>query len=424
MDPALLTVNRHQFIDKLQYGLKYTVEAGLSKDNNYTLFRREDWAAWAIFTCVFGVLIVFDNCVLNRRHQKLTVLRASLYTSFWILCACAFCGWVALWKGTPAAFSWMSGYILEWMLSFDNLFVFHLIFTVYGTPDSQKHRPLYLGICGAIFFRLVFIFIGEFLMHAFFWAHIVFGAFLVYTGVKTVTGDDDDEDPSQNWLVCFLHRHLPFVGAYDKHTRFFVQVPVNDKGEALLEQVPLDREAEPIVPGDEGEYGARYPTYDFSAVPGSQKTKLRATMLVLVVICLEVSDVLFAVDSVSAIVAQVNDLYLAYTSAVFAMLGLRATFFIIDVLVQLFSLLKYGVAAVLVFVGIKLMVSKWYHIPASIVCVVLVVSLASSMIASVVQDEFAKKAEGKVPPEIMERVEKVKGGPSPVIKNAEYASNA
>lgn len=106
------------------------------------------------------------------------------------------------------------------------------------------------------------------------------------------------------------------------------------------------------------------------------------------------------------------------------MLGLRATFFIIDVLVQLFSLLKYGVAAVLVFVGIKLMVSKWYHIPASIVCVVLVVSLASSMIASVVQDEFAKKAEGKVPPEIMERVEKVKGGPSPVIKNAEYASNA
>jgi len=415
---ALLTVNRHQFIEQVQSGLRYTVEAGLSKDNNYTLFRREDWAAWVIFTCVFAVLIVFDNCVLSRRNQKLTVLRASIYTSFWVLCACAFCGWVALWKGTPAAFSWMSGYILEWMLSFDNLFVFHLIFSVYGTPDDQKHRPLYLGICGAIFFRLIFIFVGEYLMHAFFWAHLVFGAFLVYTGIKTVTADDDDEDPSQNWLIVFLHRNLPFVAAYDKHTRFFVHVPVNERGEALLDNVPLDRESEPVLSAEFSDKGVRYPTHDFNAVPPGTKTALRATMLFLVVICLEVSDILFAVDSVSAIVAQVNDLYLAYTSAVFAMLGLRATFFIIDVLVQLFSLLKYGVAAVLVFVGIKLILSKWYHIPASIVCVVLVVALASSMIASVVQEKFSEKAEGKVPPEIMERVEKVKAGMSPQLKTA------
>merc|ERR1719158_255682 len=138
-----------------------------------------------------------------------------------------------------------------------------------------------------------------------------------------------------------------------------------------------------------------------AATPGVPVvTKTRATMLFLVVVCLEVSDILFAVDSVSAIVAQVPDLFLAYTSAVFAMLGLRATFFIIDVLVQLFSLLKYGVGAVLVFVGVKLILSKVYHIPASIVCAVLVISICGSMVASIIKDTLEKRAaEKQVPKE-------------------------
>merc|ERR1719335_1073279 len=134
------------------------------------------------------------------------------------------------------------------------------------------------------------------------------------------------------------------------------------------------------------------------------KMQLRATMLVLVVFCLEISDVLFAVDSVSAIVAQVNDLFLAYTSAVFAMLGLRATFFIIDVLVQLFALLKYGVAIVLVFIGLKLMVGHYYHVPPSIVCVVLVTAIAGSMLASVIQEKLEEKLEGKLSPVAAQRV--------------------
>merc|ERR1719327_1408573 len=100
--------------------------------------------------------------------------------------ACGFCCWVYWWQGEMQAYMWMSGYMLEWMLSFDNLFVFHLIFVVYGTPDYLKHRPLYLGILGAVVFRLAFIFIGEYLMHAFAFMHLVFGAFLIYTGVETV----------------------------------------------------------------------------------------------------------------------------------------------------------------------------------------------------------------------------------------------
>merc|ERR1719359_1412954 len=132
-------------------------------------------------------------------------------------------------------------------------------------------------------------------------------------------------------------------------------------------------------------------------------------MLFLVCFALNFCDLLFAVDSVSAIVAQVNDLFLAYTSAVFAMLGMRATFFIIDVLVQLFALLKYGVATILVFIGIKLCIGRWYHISASLVCVILVGAIAGSMVASVVQEKLEKKYAGEMSPEVAERIAKVKG---------------
>merc|ERR1719263_545121 len=149
-------------------------------------------------------------------------------------------------------------------------------------------------------------------------------------------------------------------------------------------------ESTPIASDDSEEQHARYPVVDFE-VPnrGHQgRSETRVTMLFLVVLCLEISDVLFAVDSVSAIVSAVNDLFLAYTSTVFAMLGLRAMFFVIDVLVKLFSLLKYGVAMVLVFVGCKLIMGRFYHIPTGIVCLVLFATIGGSMVASVVKEKY------------------------------------
>jgi tellurite resistance protein TerC len=415
-------LDRHNVYNTLEDGFKFTVEAALAKDNNYTLFRWEDWPAWVIFSSVFLTLIIFDNVILHRNPSALTVGRAVAYTLFWMVAACAFCGWVFVWYGESSAYMWMSGYMLEWMLSFDNLFVFHLIFSVYGTPDDLKHRPLYLGIMGAVVFRLVFIFIGEYLMHAMALMHFVFGAFLVYTGIKTVTADEDDEDPSQNTLVVWLQSAIPFVKVYCNKGCFFVRVPVNSDNEAVIPEdakVKAEpKETDPILEGGDEEEKQKFDVVDFSLVPaGQHRMEMRATMLFLVVCCLEISDLLFAVDSVSAIVAQVNDLFLAYTSAVFAMLGLRATFFIIDVLVQLFSLLKYGVAIVLVFIGVKLIVGKFYHIPASIVCVVLVGAIAGSMLASVIQDKLEKKCEGKMSPEIAERIAKIKGSPfaSPAV---------
>jgi len=407
-------LNRNSFQD----GWRFTVDTAFSKDNHYTLFRAEDWPAWVTFTGVFLVLIFFDNAVMNRNLKVMTVGRAILYTLFWIFMACCFCGWVYIYYGENQAFMWMSGYMLEWMLSFDNLFVFHLIFSVYSTPDRLKHRPLYLGILGAVVLRLLFIFIGEYLMHAMFFMHFIFGAFLVYTGFKTAVYDDDDEDPSQQPLVKWLTKHVPFVSLYDEHGHFFVRVEINEMGQPELPDganwkisVRNTEEGEPLAAGDKGEKQSSYGSVDFNALPqkagAKRRTEVRATMLFLVLICLEVSDLLFAVDSVSAIVAQVNDLFLAYTSAVFAMLGLRATFFIIDVLVHLFSLLKYGVGVVLMFIGVKLILGRIYHIPPGVVCIVLVSAIGISMVASVINEELQKKANGHDPEEVEERVAQV-----------------
>ena len=302
------------------------------------------------------------------------------------------------------AFMWMSGYMLEWMLSFDNLFVFHMIFQVYGCPDNQKHRALFLGICGAVFFRVAFLFVGEYLMHKMFFMHLVFGAFLIYTGVNTMLVDDEDEDPSQHPLVLWLQKTFPFVSVYDKKAAFFVQLPVDEQGRPLMSEFvggPAGDggEAAPLIASGKGK-GEQYgTTVDFETMNAKltqlkqAKTKTFATMLFLVVCCLEISDILFAVDSVSAIVAQVPDLFLAYTSAVFAMLGLRATFFIIDVLVKLFTLLKYGVGIVLVFVGVKLCIGKWYHVPPMVVCAILFSAIGGSMIASVLKEKYCPDPE-------------------------------
>eukprot|EP00930_Biecheleria_cincta_P054239 TRINITY_DN4022_c0_g1_i1.p1 TRINITY_DN4022_c0_g1~~TRINITY_DN4022_c0_g1_i1.p1 ORF type:complete len:442 (-),score=85.68 TRINITY_DN4022_c0_g1_i1:299-1624(-) len=416
----------------LQQGFsnKFGIDTIIHGDPHYTLFKREDLTAWLIFSCVFLCLIVFDSHFMNQKAEQLTVGRAIRYTMFWIAMACCFCGWVFVYYGHHAAAMWMSGYMLEWMLSFDNLFVFHLIFSVYGTPEHLKHRPLYLGICGAVFFRLAFIFIGEYLMHTMVLTHFLFGGFLVYTGINTVMADDDDDDPSQNALVQWLQARLPFIQFYDKSGAFFVRVPVNEAGQVVMQQTsglvppstPSDADAvEPLEAGSLAleEEGGSYGTVDTPNIVqikgGSKftegtatKWQLRATMLFLVVCCLEISDMIFAVDSVSAIVAQVNDLFLAYTSAVFAMLGLRATFFIIDVLVHMFSLLKYGVAAVLVFIGIKLCLSHVYPISPHVVVLVLFLAIGGSMMASVVAEELEKKAEGEHFSDVEERVERVK----------------
>jgi len=298
----------------------------------------------------------------------------------------------------------------------DNLFVFHLIFNIYGTPSHLKHKPLFWGIVGAIIFRMIFFCIEEVLMHSFTWMHILFGIFLIYTGIKTACTDDEDTDPRENWLFVMISNMIPFVNGYDSKGAFFVKVPLDKKGNPILPDPIGEVEVSEGGENGDGDEESKPKTIAiFSAdswykdggdydEDGKKKWEWRATMLFLVVICLEVTDIIFAVDSVSAIVAQIPDLYLAYTACVFAMLGLRALFFVIDELIRLFSLLSYGVALILIFIGVKLILKGWYHFPAWFVCSILVGTLVTCMIASLIYDKYKQKQDTE---------EEQKGDPSP-----------
>jgi len=343
------------------------------------LFHEEDTVPWIVFTMVFTVLIIFDNFVLHQDNKKLSLLQAMLYTTFWIAVAGMFCVYVYMTRGASDAFDWGTGYLLEWMLSVDNLFVFHRIFESFQTPDDQKHKPLFYGIIGAIVFRMIFFLIEEILLHHVTWMHIVFGLFLIYTGIKAMSMDDDDDDASHGWLFELLVRHIKYIDEYDKDGKFFTLVEVN----AATGRRPESARG----------LSARND-------PKCDEVKLvkqwRATRLFLVVVCLEITDLIFAVDSVSAIVAQIPDLFLAYTACVFAMLGLRALFFAIDELVKMFSMLSYGVAAILIFLGFKLILRSWIHIPPQIVCGILLSTLFFSIFASIVKDKLERHEENRL----------------------------
>lgn len=391
-----------------------------------------DWDSWAVFTSVFVLLLAFDHLVLHRKAEVMSFKRAALCTLFWIACAVAFNGYVYLKFGADAALNWAVGYALEWMLSLDNLFVFHLVFEMYGVPDHLKHKPLFIGIIGAVIFRLVFFVVGQALLHSNSWMHLIFGGFLVYTGVKAGITDDEDEDPSQNPLVKWLERRLPLLGGYDKDGSFFVRVQLDttgamvppplaskfaelDETSALLQRAssprspnkcaprsaffrepsglsrqtsPREAAPEDVEPLPDAPRG-QVPVWDTSAGTSTGgRRELRATLLVLVVICLEITDIVFAVDSVTAILAQVPELFLAYTACTFASLGLRAMFFIIDELIRMFQWLRFAVAAILVFVGVKLIVSKMVYIPPGLVCVILAGTIAACMLLQVLLNRW------------------------------------
>lgn len=343
---------------------------------HYKLIKPEDTDNWILFFVLFTALILFDNLWLHRKNEKLSFGVACKHCLFWIGCAGAFNLSVWYTHGAENAINWGTGYLLEWMLSVDNLFVFRSIFVVLGTPDSQKHKPLFWGIVGAIFFRMAFFMVEELLVHSFTWAFSVLGLFLIYTGVKVITSDDGEFSMHENpWMGKFLTM-IGFVNAYAPEANFFAKVPIDPVSDQpyLTEDWVAPMSTRALLPQGPPTESAVYET--------------RATRLLLVVVCLELADVVFAVDSVSAIVAQIPDLYLAYTACVFAMLGLRATFFVVDELVNLFTLLPYAVGAILVFLGIKLMLRSWIHIPPQLVCGLIFGTLFFTMVLSNYQDNI------------------------------------
>lgn len=263
--------------------------------------------AWLAFSGAVVVLLVLDLFVFHRGARDSSLTEAVGWTAFWAALALAFNAFIWWWRGPASAIEFLSGYLIEWSLSMDNVFVFAVIFTYFAVPKKYQYRVLFWGILGAILMRLAFVLLGSALIHRFDWMLPVFGVFLTYTGVKLATKGDEEVHPDQNPLLR-LARKLFRVARGDHGAKFFVR--------------------------EEG--------------------KLAVTPLFLVLIVVESTDVVFAVDSVPAIFGVTRDPFIVFTSNICAILGLRALYFLLAGVMDLFRYLKYGLSGVLVFVGLKM----------------------------------------------------------------------
>ncbi len=293
-------------------------------------------AVWLGFTGLVVALLVLDLGVLNRRSHVLTFKEAMSWSLGLIAVALGF-GVFILWReGTQSALEYYTGYLIELSLSVDNLFVFILIFSYFGVPAEAQPKVLKWGILGAIVMRLIMIGLGALLLERFEWIIYVFGGILILTGVRMIAQKEERIEPEKNPVVRLARRLLPFSNCYD---------------------------------------GANFSMRDRSG-------RWLATPLVLVLLVVEWSDLVFAIDSIPAIFAVTRDPFLVYSSNVFAILGLRALFFVLAGMMDKFAYLKPGVALILIFVGIKMTLSYWIHIPILVSLAVILATLAAAVALS------------------------------------------
>lgn len=277
---------------------------------------------WAAFVGFMLVASAVDLGLGRRSKATMSTKSALMWCAVWVSLALTFNGWLAF-HDIKKGEEFFQGYLLEYSLSVDNLFVFVLVFGFFKTPPHLQHRALVWGIIGAMILRATMILVGAALIEKWQWVLVLFGLFLVYTGIKMLFHDEED-DPSQSKLIQFLQRRLPLADGY-REDKFLVR--------------------EPIDPPSAGESGE-------GDLLG--KTRLVFTRLFLVVIVIEVSDVMFAVDSVPAIFGVTKDPFVVFTSNMFAILGLRSLFFALSGAIQHLRYLNYGLSIVLCFIGLKM----------------------------------------------------------------------
>ena len=292
------------------------------------------WGSFSLF--VLGMLAL-DLGVFHRKSHAVSVKEALTWTAVWITLSMLFNLFVFYYFGKEKALEFFTAYLVEKSLSIDNIFVMIMIFSYFSVPDSYQHKVLFWGILGALVMRVVFIFAGIELIHKFHWLIYIFGGFLVFTGIRMVVGDDKPVNLEQNPLVKLVRRIFPVTASFEGDN-FFVK----------------------------------------------RDNKTWATPLFVVVVLIEGTDLIFAVDSIPAIIAISDDPFIVYTSNVFAILGLRSLYFALAGIEKYFKYLKYGLATILVFVGIKMCIVDFYKMPVEISLIVISFLLAISMIASVV----------------------------------------
>jgi tellurite resistance protein TerC len=285
--------------------------------------------AWILFNAFVSVMLVLDL------FETLSMKQALGWTAFWISLAAIFAVLLGAWQGRSAALEFSTGYVIELSLSADNLFIFLMVFRYFHLPPEEQHHVLFWGIIGAIIMRAVFIFAGVGLIRRFHWVLYGFGAFLVFTGIRMIFKHGAQVRPERNPLVRAFRRVFPVTDTYEG-SKFFVR-----------------------------------------------RDQIYATPLLLVLIVVETTDLIFAIDSIPAVLSITLNSFIVYTSNIFAILGLRSLFFALSSLLSLFEYLHYGISGVLVFVGMKMILSHSYpirtEISLAVIATILLVAIGASL---------------------------------------------
>ncbi|MFN2454355.1 MAG: TerC family protein [Pyrinomonadaceae bacterium] len=293
-----------------------------------------EWVGFGIFILI---MLSIDLGLFNRKSHAIGYKEAGIWSSVWVTLALLFAGGIYWFQGQEKALEFVAGYIVELSLSVDNLFVFLLVFSYFKVPSEYQHRVLFWGVLGALVMRITMILVGAALIDRFEWIIYVFGAFLVYTGFKMLRQDDAEVNPEENAAVRFVTRFVPLVRRYE---------------------------------------GSNF----FTRTPDGRRV---GTLLLLVLVIVEVTDLVFAVDSIPAIFGITTDRFIVYTSNVFAILGLRSLYFLLAGVVEKFHYLKIGLALVLAFIGTKMLLTAIHvEIPIGISLMVVALVLAASVVVS------------------------------------------
>lgn len=290
---------------------------------------------WVGFSVFIIAMLVLDLGILHRRPQATSIKESLIWTAIWITASLIFNLLVWRWFGREPAIEFFTGYLIEKSLSVDNIFIFLLIFNYFNVPSTLQHGVLFWGILGALIMRAIFIWLGAVLIQKFSWIIYLFGIILLWTGIKLIIRPSSPADPEKAWIIRVF--------------KYFVPVTADYVGGAFLVKL-------------EG--------------------KIYATPLLLVLLAIESTDLVFAIDSIPAVFAVTKDPFIVYTSNIFAMLGLRSLYFALAGVLERLHYLKYGLAVILVFVGIKMLVSPFFHIPTAISLLVIIVVLSTAIIAS------------------------------------------
>lgn len=302
---------------------------------------------WTLFAAVVIVFLAIDLGIFHRKAHAVSTKEAAIWTVVWVTVAMLFNAFVFKRFGGQKALEFFQGYLLELALSVDNVFVFLVVFSYFRVADEHRHRVLFWGIIGAVVTRGIFIAAGAAVIREFHWVMYILGAFLVFTAIKILVQRDEELDPSKNIVLRLFRRLVPISDQYD---------------------------------------GARFLTV--------QNGRRVATPLLAVLVVVESADVMFAVDSIPAIFGVTTDTFIVLTSNIFAILGLRSLFFLIQGLVQKLRFLKIGVSIILAFIGVKILIEYWYKVPVAISLSVLAGVLVITAVVSLVFPEKKDRDRG------------------------------